>query len=38
MPIGHMQVGSRVLVTLRYSLTYFDQICFVLGLIMVNPE
>jgi hypothetical protein len=38
MPIGHMQVGSRVLVTLRYSLTHFDQICFVLGLIMVNPE
>jgi hypothetical protein len=33
-----MQVGSRVLVTLRHSLAHFDQIRIVWGLIMINPE
>jgi hypothetical protein len=34
----HMQMGSRALITLRHSLAHFDQICIVLGLILVNPE
>jgi len=33
-----MQVGSRALVTLRHSLSHFDQIRIVLRLILVNPE
>jgi hypothetical protein len=37
-PIWEMQVGSRVLVTLRHSFAHFDQIRIVLGLILVNPK
>ena len=37
-PIWKMQVGSRVLVTLRHSFAKFDQIRIFLGLILVNPK
>jgi hypothetical protein len=37
-PIWEMQVGSRVLVTLRHSIAHFDQTRIVLGSILVNPE
>ena len=37
-PIWEMEVGSRVLVTLRHTLVHFDQIHIVLGLILVNPK
>ena len=37
-PIWEMEVGSRVLVTLRHSFSHFDQIHIVLGLILVNLE
>ena len=37
-PIWEMQVGSRALVKLRHSFSYFDQIRIVLGLVLVNPE
>jgi len=35
--IWEIPVGSRVLVTLRYSFAHFDQIRIVLGMISVNP-
>jgi hypothetical protein len=37
-PIWEMQVGSRALVKLRHSFSYFDQIRIILGLVLVNPE
>jgi len=37
-PIREMQVGSWVLITLRHSFAHFDQICIVLGFILVNPQ
>ena len=36
--IWEMQVGSRVLVTLRHSIAHFDQTRIVLEPILVNPE